>query len=277
MSKGRIDLHCHTTASDGTFAPSELVDEAFKRGLAAIAVTDHDSVEGVCEATDEGKRTGVEVVPGIELSTEHMERDVHILGYYVDVNDRHLLEFLESQREDRLVRAEKIVANLGQLGAPIEFERVLELSNGGAVGRPHIARALVEAKYASSWTDAFNRFIGKRCPAYVERSRLLTPSEAIELVRMSKGVAVLAHPGHSKIDDLISELIEAGLGGIECIYPDHTQAQELFYRKTAMENGLVITAGSDCHGPDSKSGVVLGKCTTDYEVLKMLRDKCAGR
>ena len=274
MSKGRIDLHCHTTASDGTCVPSDLVNEAFKVGLSAIAITDHDSVDGIYEATDVGNRIGVVVVPGIELSTEYVGRDIHILGYYMDKNDSCLSEFLEEQCRDRRLRAEKMVCKLNEIGVKISFERVLELSDGGSIGRPHIARALVESKFVTSWTDAFNKYIGKRCYAYVERSKRLTPFEAIKLLHKTKGAAVLAHPGISNIDDLISELIKTGLDGIECVYPAHSPAKEFFYRKIAIDNDLVITAGSDFHGAGSKTGVILGKCTTGIDTLDLLKGRC---
>lgn len=269
MSEGRADLHCHTTASDGTFSPHELVREAAKRGLSAIAVTDHDSVDSVREAMDAGRCEGVEVVPGVEISTDVDSGEVHVLGYYLDCRNEEFLQVLARQRQSRMLRVQQMIEKLSDLGVNITFEQVLSYAGHGAVGRPHVAAALINAGYVGSWDDAFSRYIGRHAPAYVRRSKL-TPVDAVEHIRSAGGVAVLAHPGLSNQDHMIPALVEAGLGGVEAVYPDHSPTQQRHYEEIAREYSLVVTGGSDCHGPKSKSGVVLGSCTVGVDVLSRL-------
>lgn len=272
MSDGSVDLHCHTTASDGTFTPEELVEEARRRGLLAIAVTDHDSVAGIDEATAKGAEIDVEVVPGLELSTDVDNGEVHILGYFIDPEDRGLLGLLESQRQSRLQRVQKMLDRLSDLGVQLSMDEVRQFSDGGALGRPHVAQALIQAGRVGSWDEAFSRYIGRHAPAYVRRSKL-SPHDAVRAILAAGGVPVLAHPGLSGHDDMIPSLTEAGLAGIEAIYPDHSEEQRTRYARLARQYGLIVTAGSDCHGPKSSSGVRVGLATTDYEVVRQLWKK----
>ena len=272
MSTERADLHCHTTKSDGTFTPTELVEEAARRGLAAIAITDHDSVDGIEEALGAAKRTQVRVVPGVEISTDVDDGEVHILGFCMDYKDEGLLALLERQRESRMRRVEQMIRKLAVLGISLNMEDVLEHAGEGAVGRPHIAAAMVSAGYVLTWDEAFAHYIGFHAPAYVRRSKL-TPYEAIEAILAARGVPVLAHPGLADKDEMIPGLVECGLGGIEAFYPHHTPAQQERYERIADEYGLIATGGSDCHGPLSQSGVVLGAATTDYEVVLSLYER----
>ncbi|MCR4425162.1 MAG: PHP domain-containing protein [Firmicutes bacterium] len=270
MSEKRVDLHCHTTASDGTFTPGELVRAARDRGLAAIGITDHDSVDALDAGMEEGSRIGVEVVPGVEISTDVEDSEVHILGYFIDHHDERLGELLSAQRQSRRERVGKMLEKLATLGVKLTFDEVLDVAGDGAVGRPHVAAALIRAGYATSWEDAFLRYIGRRAPAYVRRSKL-GPVEAVSEIRAASGVPVMAHPGLNHMDHIIPELVAAGLRGIEAIYPEHSQEQCEHYEKIARKYGLVVTAGSDCHGPRSKSGVILGRATTDYLAVNQLR------
>ena len=266
---GRADLHCHTTASDGSFTPKELVMKAEDMGLSALAVSDHDTVVGLDEAIAEAK--SLEIVNAVEISTEYMGSDVHILGYFIDTKSVAMMDFLAEQRNNRLIRAYKMVEKLNDLGVPLDMDLVLR-NSGDAIGRPHIARAMMQAKLASSWDEIFTKYIGKQSPAYVEYGHL-DPKEAIEIIIKAKGVPVLAHPGISQVDYLIDELVGYGLEGIECTYPLHSPSKELHYRMIAQQKGLIATGGSDCHGPDSKSGVILGKATVGMDVVDMLRNK----
>ncbi len=273
---GRADLHCHTTASDGTFTPRALVEEARARGLAAIAVTDHDSIEGIDEAVAAGADNGVTVVPGVEISTDVESGEVHVLGYYVDVRRPSFLEVLRHQRESRMLRVHTMLAKLDRLGVHVEISDVLASAEEGAsIGRPHVAAAMIRAGHVNSWDEAFSRYIGRQAPAYVPRSKL-TPQEAVREIAAAGGVPVLAHPGLSNQDHLIPSLIAAGLMGIEAVYPDHTGDQKERYVRIAREHGLVVTGGSDCHGPGSRSGVVLGTSTVDVEVIDELGKLAAG-
>ena len=272
MSDGSVDLHCHTTASDGTFTPGELVEEARRRGLAAIAITDHDSVAGIDEATARGAPIDVEVVPGLELSTDVDNGEVHILGYFINPKDRELLALLESQRESREERVRKMLDRLSDLGVQLSMDEVRRASDGGALGRPHVAQALIRAGQVGSWDEAFSRYIGRHAPAYVRRSKL-SPHDAVRAILAAGGVPVLAHPGLSGHDDMIPSLIEAGLAGIEAIYPDHSEEQRMRYAGLARQYRLIVTAGSDCHGPKSSSGVRVGLARTGYSVVHQLREK----
>jgi hypothetical protein len=272
VSDGSVDLHCHTTASDGTFTPRELVEEAQRRGLLAIAVTDHDSVAGIDEATSKGAEVGVEIVPGLELSTDVDDGEVHILGYFIDREDKDLLDLLESQRESRLQRVRKMLDRLSGMGVQLSMDEVQRFSDGGPLGRPHVAQALIRAGQVGSWDEAFSRYIGRHAPAYVRRSKL-SPHDAVRAILASGGVPVLAHPGLSGHDDMIPSLVEEGLAGIEAIYPDHSEEQRMRYVGLADRYGLIVTAGSDCHGPKSSSGTRVGLATTDYGIVRQLRSK----
>ncbi len=220
MKTGRVDLHLHSTASDGLLTPSEVVRSALEAGLVAIALTDHDTVAGVEEAQRAAQGTGLEVIPGVEINSEGEWGDLHFLGYYVDPHDRFLRERLEAMREARLGRARKMVRKLAQMGMPLDWEEVRALAGGESVGRPHIARALLQRGYIASTQEAFDRYIGNDGPAYVPRLRL-TPPEVIEAIHRAGGVAVLAHPAHSGVVDRIPEFVALGLQGVEAVSYTH--------------------------------------------------------
>lgn len=266
-----IDLHLHTTASDGTYTPIQMVEEAKRIGLSAIAITDHDTMEGVEPAVKRGDELGLEVVPGIELNTDYKDREVHVLGYYPDVNCSEFQETLKELQIARVNRVKKIVEKLNELGYTISFERVGKIAGKGAMGRPHIAQALLEAGYASDWSEAFDKYIGKDSPAYVPRTKL-TPNDAVQLILEVGGIPILAHPGLNNLDEIIPELIATGLRGIEVYHFEHTEEEKEHYRKIAEENHLIITGGSDCHGPGKKSGVRLGEIKLPYKLLEDLKN-----
>jgi predicted metal-dependent phosphoesterase TrpH len=247
-----IDLHTHTDRSDGTFAPSEVVRLAAERGLDVVAITDHDTTDGLEEAADAGERAGVEVVPGVELSAEHDGRSVHVLAYWIDVANDALQDELRRLRDHRLRRAELIVERLAELGVPIRLERVLELARGGNVVRPHLAQALVEAGHVASEEEAFERWIGDGGPAHAPK-HALAPVDAVRLIRDAGGVSVLAHPGMWEGEtplpyELIERMSAAGMAGLEVDHTDHTPEDRERYRALAGRLGLVATGGSDCHG-----------------------------
>ncbi|HEX3015395.1 MAG TPA: PHP domain-containing protein [Desulfobacteria bacterium] len=251
------DLHTHTTASDGTLTPDKQVQLARDIGLMAIGITDHDSLNGITEALAAGERYGVEVVPGVELSTDCQGREVHILGYYPEREAPELTGMLDKLREARRSRGKLIVDKLVSLGLQIELERVWEIAGAGAIGRPHIAQALEEKGYVRSIKEAFERYIGSGAPAYVPRFKL-SPEDAITLVTRARGIPVLAHPGLVDLDALIPDWVKAGLKGIEVFHTDHNQAQETRYARLAENLGLLVTGGSDYHGPGRKTTVGLG-------------------
>ena len=242
------DLHIHSTASDGTVAPASIVSMARDLGIWTIAVSDHDSVDGIPEALGAGSSLGVTVIPAVELSAETDGRSVHILGYFIDHKDPGLLSHLQGLREIRLARARELVRVLGDGGYPISLDQVLARTSGGSVGRAHVARVLVEEGHVPSSGAAFDRLIGRGKPFYVEKP-VASPSEVIATIRSAGGIAVLAHPTVSNAEDLIEPLKVAGLQGIEALHAQHTASDRERLRTIADRLGLAVTGGSDFHGP----------------------------
>jgi predicted metal-dependent phosphoesterase TrpH len=253
----QVDLHCHTTASDGALSPAELVARGAALGLRVLAITDHDSTDGVTEALVAGAKYGVTVISGVEINSDVPGSEVHILGYFVDHTDPALNEALLRLRDGRVGRARRMAELLTEMGAPVCFERILELAGDGAVCRPHVAQALVEAGHAATFEDAFARYIGRNGPAYVERLKL-TPVEACGLIRSAGGLPVLAHPvyfdrfGKMKTafdpESGLAELKAAGLAGIEVYYPGYDALAIEYLLSRARRFGLLVTGGSDFHG-----------------------------
>jgi len=241
------DLHSHSLASDGTYTPSQVVEYALERGLAALALTDHDTVAGLPEARERAAGTALRIIPGIEISTAHLGVEVHVLAYFVDETATELTTALEHFRAVRRDRARSILERLKRLGMPLTEDEVVERAKGGTVGRPHVAEAMVARGYVTSFDEAFRRFIGAHGPAWVPKP-VPTPQEAVELVQRSGGVAAIAHPATIGNDSLIPPLAGRGLVGLECIHPKHDPASEQRYRDLAQRLGLVVTGGSDCHG-----------------------------
>ena len=246
---GAVDLHSHTTASDGTLPPRELVRLAARHGVRVLAVTDHDSTGGVREAIDEARSlTSIEIVPGLEINCDVPGAEIHVLGYCVDWEAPWFQAFLAAQREERRQRIYRIAARLAELGVPIEPDAVFALVKEGSAGRPHVAQVMVDRGYVKSIREAFDRYLSLNGPANVPRRRL-TPADAIRVIRRARGVPVLAHPGLANRDELIPELIDAGLLGVEAFYPEHSAGQITAYREMCTRLGLIATGGSDFHGP----------------------------
>jgi len=269
-----IDLHTHTNHSDGTFAPAELVKLASERHLDVVAITDHDTTDGLEEAGAAGLEVGVDVVPGVELSSEHRGTSVHVLCYWMDPESDELQAELTRLRSERLLRGEAMVGKLQSLGYPISFERVRQIAGTGNIVRPHVAQALVEAGVVATEEDAFDRLIGDNGPAYVHK-HALAPLDALALVLRAGGACVLAHPGMWSDEapvpeDLIEAMAQAGMAGLEADHSDHTPEQREYYRGLAKRLGLVITGGSDCHGT-RYDPVRLGSVTTDPAQFRALR------
>ena len=243
-----VDLHTHSLRSDGALSPVDLVQRAAERGVRVQALADHDTLDGVAETAAAGERLGVRVIPATELNTESEWGDVHVLAYFVDPRDAALGERLRWLREHRGKRIELMVERLNELGHTVSLERVREIAQGGALGRPHLAQALFEAGHVPSYDAAFDTLISKHSPAYVSRVGL-APFEAVELVRRHGGAASLAHPGTAlRLEELLPRLVDAGLSGIECYYGAHTPAWTAHCLHLAARHGLVPTGGSDFHG-----------------------------
>ncbi len=249
-----IDLHVHTTASDGSLTSAEVVVLALELGLGTIAITDHDSLEGVAPALEAASGTPLRVIPGVELSSSAGELDAHILGYFIDCTDPVLLDMLATLRATRLARARAMVDALTAAGFRITLDQVIALADG-AVGRTHVARALVANGQVDSVGSAFRELIGRKGPFYIPKP-VATPQRAVQTIRDAGGVAVLAHPGVSDTEVLLDDLIAAGLAGIEVYHVEHTAEQREHFARVASERGLIATGGSDYHGPDSVNGVL---------------------
>ena len=255
----RVDLHIHSNASDGRLSPEEVVRESARRGLAVIALTDHDAISGLAPALAAAKTfPGLRVVPGVELSTDADQGEVHILGYFIDYNDGELVARLERMRNSRLERAQAMVAKLRDLGVNIDWPRVQEIAGKGSVGRPHLAQAMLEKGYIGSLKEAFSSYIGRGGPAYVER-RKLTPAAAVELILRVKGLPVLAHPlTVSDPEALVVKLKAVGLVGIEAYYKDYSADDVGKLLMLAERHNLVATGGSDYHGLDTEIEIMIG-------------------
>ncbi|MYD36393.1 MAG: PHP domain-containing protein [Dehalococcoidia bacterium] len=265
------DLHTHSTASDGLLKPAELVHQAAAAGIKYFAITDHDSTDGLAEARQAAEQhPGLTLIPGIELSTDVQEGEAHILGYLLDVENPELQATLASFRDDRLGRALRMIENLRNLGVPVSWERVAEIAGDGAIGRPHIAQALMEAGHVPSIREAFDRYISNDGPAYAGR-RKMTPEEAISLIKKYGGVAALAHPKETpQVESLLPGWVEAGLAGMEVyygLYPDDLRAH---LKSLADQHGLLALGGSDYHGPGRAAECPLGGSNTPLEAGESL-------
>lgn len=272
MSK-LADLHIHTFYSDSSSSPEEVVDEALAQGLACIAITDHDTIDGVGPTQQCAHGRGLEVIAGIELSSEIQDKDVHILGYFLDCANAVLSERLATYQAARVVRIERMIESLKKSGIDnITLAEVCAQTKSLAVGRLHLASTLVEKGWVSNVREAFNRYIGEDGPAF-EKKFLVTPYEAIALIRQAGGVAVLAHPMLTGRDELIPSFVEAGLAGLEVYYPNCGQPLIAYYERLAAKHNLVATGGSDAHGK-KKDNTYLGKKKVPYEVVEQLRARC---
>ncbi len=242
-----IDLHLHSTKSDGTLDPIELVRLAAEKNLAAISITDHDAIEGYFEARDEAKKLGINLIPGVELSCEEEGKDIHILAYFIDGTDQRFLDYLETMRNHRRMRIYKMADKLKLLGLDLCADTLLDEIDGASPGRPHLAKKMYEQGLVKSVYEAFSRYIGENCPAYVKKFKL-SVQECINLIHTIGGLAVLAHPAVYHRDYLIERFVEEGLDGIETIHSEHSIGDTKRYRKIARQYGLFETGGSDYHG-----------------------------
>jgi predicted metal-dependent phosphoesterase TrpH len=258
-----IDLHLHTTASDGLLPPAALVARAAECGLRTISITDHDTVAGLHEAGEAARRHRLRLVPGAEITAVEDGRDVHMLAYFVDLSSDVLIDFLDGQRADRLRRIRDIADRLRSLGYDLDLDHLTTRSSadsGRSVGRPQIADALVRAGHAQDRDDAFARLLGTGCPAYVPR-RGPAPEAVVPLVRSAGGIVSMAHPGLTAMDHLIPRLVDAGLESLEVCHSDHDEATERRYREVAARHRLAISGGSDYHGDLGHRASALGRVT----------------
>jgi len=269
------DLHLHTNFSDGTYSPEELVAQAAKNHLAAIALTDHDTVEGCERAGIACKAAEIEFIPGTELTAEQNENEIHILGYFLDTKNEKLLSEIAKFQAVRQKRIHEMVRLLNVLNVPLKVEDVIALANCRSPGRPHVARALVKAGFCGTMDEAFERFLKKHRPAWVPKAKI-SSQVAIELIHQANGLAVMAHPGLNRTDEVIPDLVEAGLDGIECFHTKHSTAVSEHYLEIADEYNLLVTGGSDCHGM-SKGKPLIGTVKLPYQQVEKLKEAVAAR
>ena len=263
------DLHLHTTASDGSWTPTELIYKAIELDLSAIAITDHDTIDGIAAVESEAFPELV-IIPGIEFSTEYQDHEVHILGYGIDISSAQLLAVLQQLKSEREERALAMVEKLNKLGYAVDYEHVRRLAGSGVIGRVHIAQALIELGYTASIKESFSRFLAFNAPAYVPRKKL-TSRQAVELIKAVGGVPVLAHPGLIGDDHIVVELVNLGIDGLEVIHSNHTASQIRQYARMVDEFHLLPTGGSDCHGPKGKDEILIGRYLIPDQWVKNLQ------
>lgn len=265
-----IDLHLHSIMSDGTFSPVELVSQAADLNIKAISITDHDSIDGIETGIEEGKKRNIEVVPGVELSSDLDGIDIHFLGYFIDYKNNDFINHLKKLRQMRYERASEMVRKLKEVGINIDLCDVLNIAKNGAVGRSHIARVMMGRGYIDSIEEAFEKYIGRYAFCYVEKY-VYTPKDVIEIIKNVGGVSVLAHPGISDCDELIPEFIRYGMNGLEVIHSEHTLEQIEHYTNLANSYNLIVTGGSDYHGLSEKRRKQLGSVIVPESFLDNLR------
>jgi predicted metal-dependent phosphoesterase TrpH len=268
---GRVDLHVHSTASDGRLTPAQVIKEAAEKGLSYIALADHDTVDGIAAAKKAAQSyPGLTVIPAIEISTDIPQGEVHILGYFIDYTDAEFLARLEEFKHSRRRRAEQMVAKLEKLGVPVEWERVLELAGTSTIGRPHIAQAMLEKGHVASFKEAFDDYLGHGKPAYVEREKML-PAEAVGIIIKAKGLPVLAHPLTTEDPEgLVTELKPAGLVGLEAYYGEYDAEEVEGLVALAQKHGLIATGGSDFHGIEPDEETAIGGADVPLEAAERL-------
>jgi predicted metal-dependent phosphoesterase TrpH len=274
----RADLHLHTTASDGLLSPAELVQLAASKNLDVIAITDHDTIDGIEPALQAGTNyPSLVIIPGVELSTDVPHGEVHMLGYFIDYTDYQFTQELQKMRDSRKNRAMKMIEKLGDMGMKESWQHVQELALGGTVGRPHVAQAMLDAGHISSFREAFDKYIGREGPAYVEREKM-EPAEAVELIVKAQGIPVLAHPADIEgLDELLKKLKIAGLMGIETYYNNYPPDVVVRIEKTAKRFGLLVTGGSDYHAFGDEMETMIGAISPPSRAIQQLFDLAGKR
>lgn len=264
------DLHMHTYFSDGTASPEEVITDALKAQLACISITDHDTIDGVALTQQAAQGHDIEVISGIELSSEFEGKDIHMLGYGFDINKGPLVDKLDQFLDGRVARMKQMLMNLSTVGIKdIDYDEIALMTKSRAVGRAHLATALITKGHVASFKEAFDKYIGEGKPGFAPKFNQ-TPFEAIELLKQSGGVAVMAHPMLTQKDELIPRLVQAGMGGLEVYYPNCSDAVISFYEKIGRKHGLILTGGSDAHGK-AKPYTHIGKAVVAYDNIEALK------
>jgi len=272
---GYIDLHIHTNASDGLLSPCEVVQRATERELKAIAITDHDTTDGLAQIVETAAENGLELVAGVELSCFHMGCDVHLLAYFIDYKSPAFVKTIKTFRDERYVRGKAMVAKLNELGINLSMDTVNTIAGNASVGRPHLAEALLKEEFVQTFDEAFARYLGYHAPAYVPKKHL-DVGEAISLIHHVGGVAVLAHPGTLKHDSFIPDFVDLGMDGIEAYHSLHKRHTVMHYRNLANKFGIFCSGGSDCHGP-RKGTILIGQPKVPYSCLETMEKAVGNR
>jgi 3',5'-nucleoside bisphosphate phosphatase len=268
--KSLADLHIHTRYSDGSLSPDDIVRIAGEKGLCCISITDHDSVFAIDQAICAGNDYNVEVIPGVEISAEEDGREMHILGYYINHKNKKLLDFLDKIRQDRIKRLYKMAECLNRHQVEIDVQELMDFTGDVSISRLHIAKFMQAKGFVANWRDAFSRYIGDSKPCYVASFRYKS-KEVIDTIKHSGGIAVIAHPGISRLDNILIRLVHEGLGGIEVFHYEHSDKKVKQYQDFAEKHSLVITGGSDCHG-DLKGEPLIGKSAINYSYVEALKN-----
>jgi len=267
---GTADLHCHTSLSDGTLSVEALVRLAARKGLTCLSITDHDNVDSYSQGHHLAEELGLELIPGIELSSVNQGKDIHILGYFCDITNLAMNLELEEQGKNRHLRVKAIIKKLNTLGIELSYEKVLTFCKGPVIGRPHIAMAMVAEEYVSNFAEAFHKYLAEDALAYVEKKGI-SPQQAIRMIENAGGIAVMAHPLKTNADYLLEPLVEAGLKGIEIYCPGQKGSAGRKYREFALKHNLVGTGGSDFHTEGTLVG--LGALKMPYSVVEALKER----
>jgi 3',5'-nucleoside bisphosphate phosphatase len=268
---GKVDLHTHTYFSDGYYSPGQIIEKAKNAGIDIISITDHDNLNGIPEAVEAAKDYGIEVISGVEISSDIGDREVHILAYFIEQDNPELERYLLFFREERIKRAERIVKKLNSLGLSLHINDVLDIAQNCAVGRPHIAQAMLNKNLVSSYFEAFNKYIGNGSPAY-EKKVHISPRSAFKIISDAGGLSFIAHPGYMP-ESILKDLIEAGVDGIEVLHPSHSPQQVRFYRGIVNEYFLLQSGGSDFHGGKRDDEKNLGSYSIGFTTLEEMRSR----
>jgi predicted metal-dependent phosphoesterase TrpH len=271
LQNGKADLHIHSNYSDGSLCPEEIFQYAESANLKALSITDHDTVAGVDNALKQSELFGIEFIPGLEISARYGRNELHILGYFIDHKNKDLLSYLSFFQEERKKRAVKIVHLLNDMGLVITINEVEEKAYPAAIGRPHIADVMVDRGIVSTYQEAFDKYLGDRCPCYVQKYKIY-PTDAVKLINQAGGVSFIAHPGLDIDRDDINTLIKMGIEGFEAVHPRHSVSQIDYYRSVIRENGLLECGGSDCHG-NRKSGPRIGEFCVSYDLIVRMKKR----
>jgi len=266
----KVDLHIHSDRSDGNLSYKQIINYSLKVGLKAISITDHDNITGIEAAEKYSQQHGLEFISGIEISARIKNYDLHLLGYFIDYQNRRLIEYIKYFQNERVKRAKKTIEQLKNFGIKLSFETVQKIAGHGSIGRPHIAEALVKERAVDNYYEAFGKYIGDGCPCAVPKYKI-SPGEAISLINSAGGICVVAHPGSDVSDGLICNLIKVGLEGIETICPRHTQKQIDSFREIVYKHGLLETGGSDCHG--KKDNIIIGRLNVPYDFVEKIKER----